>query len=116
MISSSHDDINLLSEVTNTVLHQGQCKRQSLKMDFHNYEVDPDYYNYHYYFDNTSKIRLSQIGKMFEVDNLASNSSKVESTVLGEEFPNDDAAWVMANCLLIFTMQTGFGLYESGTY
>ena len=33
---------------------------------------------------------------------------------LGYEFENDDAAWVMACVFMIFTMQTGFGLVESG--
>ena len=33
---------------------------------------------------------------------------------IGLEFENDDAAWVMSCCFLIFTMQTGFGIYEAG--
>jgi hypothetical protein len=33
---------------------------------------------------------------------------------LGEEFENDDASWIMACTFLVFTMQTGIGLVESG--
>ena len=33
---------------------------------------------------------------------------------LGEEFENDDASWIMACTFLIYTMQTGIGLIESG--
>ncbi len=33
---------------------------------------------------------------------------------LGEEFENDDASWIMACTFMIFTMQTGIGLVESG--
>ena len=33
---------------------------------------------------------------------------------LGEEFENDDASWIMACTFLVFTMQTGLGLIESG--
>ena len=43
--------------------------------------------------------------------NVSQNSIEVE---LGYEFENDDAAWVMACVFMIFTMQTGFGLVESG--
>ena len=43
--------------------------------------------------------------------NLTQNAPKVE---LGLEFENDDASWIMASSFMIFTMQTGFGLMESG--
>lgn len=33
---------------------------------------------------------------------------------LGYEFENDDASWIMSSTFMIFTMQTGFGLIESG--
>ena len=32
----------------------------------------------------------------------------------GLEYENDDAAWIMSTTFMIFTMQTGYGLVESG--
>ena len=37
-----------------------------------------------------------------------------ETIEIGYEFENDDAAWIMSCTFMIFTMQTGFGLIESG--
>ena len=42
------------------------------------------------------------------------NISSLHSAILGEEFENDDASWIMGCTFMIFTMQTGIGLVESG--
>ncbi|CAB4061132.1 amt [Lepeophtheirus salmonis] len=49
-------------------------------------------------------------------DNDNQSFSNNESTLvpLGDEFEDDDAAWIMACIFIIFTMQTGFALMESG--
>jgi len=42
------------------------------------------------------------------------NNGSLYLVPLGEEFENDDASWIMACTFLIYTMQTGIGLIESG--
>ncbi len=42
------------------------------------------------------------------------NNGSMYLVPLGEEFENDDASWIMACTFLIYTMQTGIGLIESG--
>ena len=42
------------------------------------------------------------------------NNGSVYKVRLGEEFENDDASWILACTFLIYTMQTGIGLIESG--
>ena len=87
------------------------------------YGFDPDYDSYDQYFayyDNINNENgLNNLSQMTENPWLAATTTTEDdgATVdpeLGYEFPNDDAAWVMACCFMIFTMQTGFGLYESG--
>lgn len=45
---------------------------------------------------------------------LNSTTHHLNNVELGFEFENDDASWIMASSFMIFTMQTGFGLIESG--
>jgi hypothetical protein len=47
-------------------------------------------------------------------EDVMKNGSNPAEIVLGEEFENDDASWIMACTFMIFTMQTGIGLVESG--
>ena len=67
-----------------------------------------DVFETHSKLEDTSLLvaNLSLYNTTSELKSLPSN--------LGLEFKNDDAAWVMSCCFLIFTMQTGFGLYEAG--
>lgn len=45
---------------------------------------------------------------------MTDNGTKMYLVPLGEEFENDDASWIMSCTFMIFTMQTGLGLVESG--
>jgi hypothetical protein len=47
-------------------------------------------------------------------EDVIKNGSNPPEAILGEEFENDDASWIMACTFMIFTMQTGIGLVESG--
>ena len=86
------------------------------------YGFDPDYDShdqYFVYYDNfNNENGLNNLSQMTENPWLATRTTDDDGATvdpeLGYEFPNDDAAWVMACCFMIFTMQTGFGLYESG--
>jgi hypothetical protein len=49
-----------------------------------------------------------------DVASSLKNNGSVYLVPLGEEFENDDASWIMACTFLIYTMQTGIGLIESG--
>jgi len=50
--------------------------------------------------------------------NVTQNSSNAGNvTVLSEEpaqLNSDDATWILTSAFIIFTMQSGFGLVESG--
>ena len=50
--------------------------------------------------------------------NVTQNSSSAgNGTVLAEEpvqLNSDDATWILTSAFIIFTMQSGFGLVESG--
>ena len=52
--------------------------------------------------------------------NVTQNSSNAGNvTVLPEEaaqLNSDDATWILTSAFIIFTMQSGFGLVESGLY
>lgn len=51
--------------------------------------------------------------------NVTQNSSAGNGTVLSEEpaqLNSDDATWILTSAFIIFTMQSGFGLVESGLY
>jgi len=52
--------------------------------------------------------------------NVTQNSSNAQNvTVLSEEpvqLNSDDATWILTSAFIIFTMQSGFGLVESGLY
>lgn len=52
--------------------------------------------------------------------NVTQNSSNAgNGTVLSEEpvqLNSDDATWILTSAFIIFTMQSGFGLVESGLY
>ena len=83
------------------------------------YRIDTDYYFYnngesseddyperHQDQENSSQLVANLTLKGISEESLPPN--------IGLEFENDDAAWVMSCCFLIFTMQTGFGIYEAG--
>ena len=92
------------------------------------YRINSNYYLYEYsdteYEGEDYPDEPDIVEKRFELEDtgvLVTNSSLYNFTSeeslpsnLGLEFKNDDAAWVMSCCFLIFTMQTGFGLYEAG--
>jgi hypothetical protein len=62
-----------------------------------------------YYYDTALSSVQEASGKAGKTD------TRITPTVeLGLEFENDDAAWVMASTFMVFTMQTGYGLIESG--
>ena len=65
------------------------------------YKLNYDYYNEEDIFNN-------------EVIPIKINATTKETIEIGYEFENDDAAWIMSCTFMIFTMQTGFGLIESG--
>ena len=50
----------------------------------------------------------------FPTDDFVKNNGSFPAVILGEEFENDDASWIMACTFMVFTMQTGIGLVESG--
>ncbi|GIX76050.1 ammonium transporter [Caerostris extrusa] len=59
-----------------------------------------------------------QIAVSFQLINLEVSASSTNSTntVIGSLDPvtPDDATWILTSSFVIFTMQTGFGLLESG--
>ena len=84
------------------------------------YRIDTDYYFYNNgesSEDNYPERHQDQEKNSSQlVANLTLKGISEESLTpdIGLEFENDDAAWVMSCCFLIFTMQTGFGIYEAG--
>ena len=84
------------------------------------YRIDTDYYFYNNgesSEDNYPERHQDQEKNSSQlVTNLTLKGISEESLPpnIGLEFENDDAAWVMSCCFLIFTMQTGFGIYEAG--
>ena len=52
--------------------------------------------------------------------NFTQNSSNALNDTLLEDKPaqlnSDDATWILTSAFIIFTMQSGFGLVESGVY
>ena len=62
--------------------------------------------------DYVSPIDYAEIS--IDLINDLKNISSLHSPILGEEFENDDASWIMGCTFMIFTMQTGIGLVESG--
>ena len=73
-------------------------------------------WNYYDWYDYRPSFESYYDGLESELAGLEEPVTEVNTTLppLGLEFENDDAAWVMACTFLIFTMQTGFGLFESG--
>ena len=83
------------------------------------YRIDTDYYFYNNgesSEDDYPERHQDQENSSQLVANLTLKGESEESFPpnIGLEFENDDAAWVMSCCFLIFTMQTGFGIYEAG--
>ena len=88
------------------------------------YRIDTEYYLYNNgessEDDDPETEFLSSHPDSEDSSQWAANSTlngKLEESLppnIGLEFENDDAAWVMSCCFLIFTMQTGFGIYEAG--
>ena len=76
-----------------------------LSVDVSQIPTVPDYkVNYDYY--NSEDISEDKV--------ITEINSTINSIEIGYEFENDDAAWVLSCTFMIFTMQTGFGLIESG--
>ena len=84
------------------------------------YRIDTDYYFYNNgessEDDYPERHQDQEKNSSQLVANLTLKGISEESLPpdIGLEFENDDAAWVMSCCFLIFTMQTGFGIYEAG--
>ena len=76
-----------------------------LSVDVSQIPTVPDYkVNYDYYtFEDVAEDKV-----------ITEINSTINSIEIGYEFENDDAAWVLSCTFMIFTMQTGFGLIESG--
>ena len=64
-----------------------------------------------------SKFRVEFLKLKMNVTQNTSNAGN--GTVLSEEpvqLNSDDATWILTSAFIIFTMQSGFGLVESGLY
>ncbi|XP_059088618.1 putative ammonium transporter 2 [Tigriopus californicus] len=74
------------------------------------------------YYDNLSSedslfwhlLKQAQLARHGETFAPTETTPTPPSVELGLEFENDDAAWVMACTFIIFSMQTGYALIESG--
>ena len=51
-----------------------------------------------------------------EMNSSSTNINGSESVTSPAELNSDDATWILTSAFIIFTMQSGFGLVESGLF
>lgn len=51
-----------------------------------------------------------------EMNSSSTNINGSESVTSPAELNSDDATWILPSAFIIFTMQSGFGLVESGLF
>ena len=51
-----------------------------------------------------------------EMNSSNTNINGSESVTSPAELNSDDATWILTSAFIIFTMQSGFGLVESGLF
>lgn len=51
-----------------------------------------------------------------EMNSSSTNINGSESVTSSAELNSDDATWILTSAFIIFTMQSGFGLVESGLF
>ena len=51
-----------------------------------------------------------------EMNSSSTNINGNESVTSPAELNSDDATWILTSAFIIFTMQSGFGLVESGLF